>query len=47
MYICFHSDGKSAHAAQCAKSMALTKCIDLFLDIESFEQKCVTLKGLL
>ena len=39
--------GKTAQAAQCSKSRALTKVIDLILDIESFEQQCVMLKDLL
>ena len=46
-YICFHIGGKYVHAAQCAKSQALTKFIGSILDIESFEQKCVIMKGLL
>ena len=40
-------DGKPAHAAQCSKTHALTKFIDLIIEIESFEKKCVILKGLL
>ena len=39
-------DEKTAHAAQCSKSRALTKLIDLIPDIESFEQKCVILKDM-
>ena len=46
-YLCSQSNGKYTHAAQCAKSRALTKVIDLSLDIESFEKKCVIIKGLL
>ena len=46
-YLCFQMGGKTAHATQCYKSRALTKVIDLFLDIESFEQQCVMLKKLL
>ena len=38
-------DGKTAHTAQCSKSCALTKVIDLILEIESFEQQCVIIKG--
>ena len=40
-------DGENAHAAQCLKSRTLTKVIDLMIAIESFEQQCVILKGLL
>ena len=39
--------GETAHAEQCSKSRALTKVIDLIIDIESFENKCVIIKGLL
>ena len=40
-------DGETSHAVRCSKSCALTKVIDLILEIESFEQKCVVIKGLL
>ena len=40
-------DGGTAHAARCSKSRALTKVIYLIPDIESFEQKCVVVKGFL
>ena len=46
-YLCFQSDGKSDHAAQCVKSMVLNKFIDLILQIALFEQQCVIIKGLL
>ena len=36
-YICFQSYGKYSHATRCSKLRALTKFIDLILDIESFE----------
>ena len=39
--------GKTAHDVQCPKSRAWTKVIDLILEIESFEKKCVIMKGLL
>ena len=38
MYICFQIDRKIAWTAQFSKSCALTKVIDLILDIESFEK---------
>ena len=37
---------KTAHAEQCAKSRALDKFIYSIHEIESFEQKCVIIKGL-
>ena len=37
--------GKTDHATQCPKSRELNKVIDLILEIESFEQKCVIIKG--
>ena len=39
--------GKTAHAAQCFNSRELTKLIDLIIDIESFEQQRIVIKGLL
>ena len=38
--------GKTAQDTQYLKSRALTRVIDLILDIESFEQQYVILKGL-
>ena len=43
--MCFQTDGKSAHAAQCAKSRVLNKVIDIIFDIHFFEHKCVIIKG--
>ena len=40
-------DRKTVWEAQCSKSRVLTKAIDLILEIESFYQKYVILKGLL
>ena len=37
-------DGKTSHTTQFTKSRALTKVIDLIIDIELFEQQCVILK---
>ena len=31
--------------AQCVKSRALTKFIDSILEVESFQHKCVIIKG--
>ena len=44
-YIFFQMGGKTSHSAQC--SCSLTNVIDLILYIESFEQQCVIIKGLL
>ena len=40
-------DGKSLHAAQYAKSHTSIKVIDSTIEIHSFDQKCVIIKGLL
>ena len=45
-YLCFQIDGGSSWSAQCAKSRATNKVIYFILEIKSFEQKCVIIKGL-
>ena len=40
-------EGKSDQAARCIKSRIVTKVIDYVLSIDTFEQKCVVLKGML
>ena len=45
-YLCFHIDMKTTRASQCAKSRALTKVIDLILEILKFEKQCVIFKVL-
>ena len=40
-------DWGNSHAAQCYKSRALTKVIDLIIDVHSFERQCVIIKGFL
>ena len=40
-------DGKSAQDARCIKSRIMNKVIDYVLSIDTFEQKCVVLKGML
>ena len=40
-------EGKSDQAARCIKSRIMTKMIDYVLSIDTFEQKCVVLKGVL
>ena len=38
---------KTNQAARCIKSRIMTKVIDSVLSIDTFEQKCVMLKGML
>ena len=45
--MCFQNDGKTAQAARCIISRIMTKVIDYVLSIDTFEKKCVTLKGML
>ena len=40
-------EGDSDHAAQQDKSRALIKVMTTIFDIDSFEQQCVIMKGLL
>ena len=46
-YLCFHINGRSSHAAQCVKSRIMNKAIRYILSIDTFEQKCVMIKGML
>ena len=43
----FYEAGKSDQAARCIESRIMNKVIDLVLSIDTFEQKCVMLKGML
>ena len=45
--MCFQKEGKSDQAAKCIKSRIMNKVIDYVLSIDTFEQKCVVLKGIL
>ena len=45
--MCFLKEGKSDQAARCIKSRIMTKVIDYVLSIDTFEQQCVVLKGML
>ena len=45
--MCFQKDGKTSQAARCIKSRIMTKVIDYVLSIDTFEQQCVVLKGML
>ena len=42
--MCFLKEGKTNQAARCIKSRIMTKVIDYFLSIDTFEQKYVVLK---
>ena len=46
-YMCFQKDGKTAQSARCIKSRIMTEVIDSVLSIDTFEQQCVVLKGML
>ena len=46
-YMCFMKEGKSDQAARCIKSRIITKVIVSVLSIDTFEQQCVVLKGML
>ena len=40
-------EGKSDQAARCIKLRIITNMIDFVLSIDTFEQKCAVLKGML
>ena len=44
-YMCFQKDVRTAQAGNYIKSRIITKVIDYVLLIDTFEQKCVVLKG--
>ena len=46
-YLCFQINGKSSHAAQCVKSRIVNKDVDSILSIDTSEQQCVVIKGML
>ena len=45
--MCFQIEGENSHAVHCSKSRALTKVVDLILDIHSSDHQCVIIKGFL
>ena len=45
--MCFLKEGKSDQAAKCIKSRIMPKVVDSDLSINTFEQQCVVLKGML
>ena len=46
-YLCFQINGKSSQAAKCVESRIMTKVINHILSIDTSEQKCDLLKGML
>ena len=46
-YMCFQIDGKSILAAKCVKSRIIPKVVDCVLFVDTCEQQCVVLKGML
>ena len=46
-YLCLQINGKYSQDAKCVKSRIMTKFIDYILSIDTFEQKCDVLKGML
>ena len=45
--MCFQDYGETAQASKCVKYRIITKVVDYVLSIDTFEQKCVVLKGVL
>ena len=45
--MCFHKYGKTSQADKCVKSRMMNKVIDYVLSIDTFEQECGVLKGVL
>ena len=45
-YLCFHISGKPAQTARCDKYKIITKVVDYVISIDTFEQKCVVIKGM-
>ena len=45
--MCFKINGISSHTAQCVTPRITNKAIDYILSIDTFEQQCVVIKGIL
>ena len=45
--MCFQKDDKTSQATRCIKSRIMNKVIDYVLLIDTHEQQCVVLKGML
>ena len=46
-YMCFQKEGKNAQDARCIKSRIMTNVIVSIISIDTFEQHCVVLNGML
>ena len=46
-YMCFQNNSKTSQAERCIKSRIMNKTIDSVLSIDTSEQQCVVLKGIL
>ena len=46
-YICFKKVGKTAQATRCIKSRIMTEVISYVLLLDTFQQQCVVIKGML
>ena len=46
-YMCFQNDVKTDQATRCIKPRIITKVIDSILSVDTFEQQCVMIKGML
>ena len=45
--MCFQKDGKTSQASRCMKSDITTKMIDCVISVDTFEEQCVVIKGML
>ena len=45
--MCFQKYGKTTQAARCIKSRIMTELIDYVILVDTFEQQCVVIKGML
>ena len=46
-YLCFQINGRYSHADWCVKSRIMNKAVYSILSIDTFEQQCVVIKGML
>ena len=46
-YLYFQIHGRYSYAAQCVKSRIMNKAIEYILSIDTFEQQCVVINGML
>ena len=45
--MCFQNDGKTYQETRCIKSRIMTKVIGSVISIDTFEQLCVVIKGMI